>query len=358
MKILTGYILKEFVKIFMLTLSAFVSLYLIIDVFENLDTMIEHNVRFADSLRFFLYKAPFIFYQVSPVAVLMATLLSLGIFAKYNEIVAALSSGISLLRLCIPFFACALVISGLNFVLNESIIPLANKKVMAIMQAMEGKDTRATFAQNSIWFRDNSGIYSIDYIEPQNGIMHGLTIYKMSDDFNIVKRVDAREAKWVDGKWLATGVRSLNFQGNKLLGTSMAETDIIPIAEKPEGLSNVGRLAEEMNFMELTDYIDKLEKGGYAAARYVVDLHSKISFPLVSVIMVMMGIPFALRNRRRGGMAFGAGMSIIIGFSYWVVSAINISLGYNGIIPPFLAAWLTNLVFATFGALMLTYVRQ
>lgn len=358
MKILTRYILGEFLKIFGLTLAAFISLYLIIDVFENMGKLIERHAQFGDSVKFFLYKIPFIFYQVTPVAVLMATLVSLGIFVKHKEVTAAMAGGISVLRFVAPFFIAAFTISWLNFMLNESVIPSANQKVMAIKQAIDGVNKKAQFAQESIWFRDNMDIYSINYIDPKKGMLKGLTIYKMDNDFNISQRVDANVVNWIGGKWIAEESRLSRFQDGRLIDESKGSREIIPLGEKPDDLKNIERLADEMNIRELWRYVGKLKKEGYAAPRYIVDLHSKISFPLVSVIMVMIGMPFALKSGRHGGIAVGVGISVIIGFSYWVVFAIGSSLGYNGIIPPFLAAWLANIIFAGLGALMFTYVRQ
>lgn len=358
MKILTRYILGEFLKIFSLTLAAFISLYFIIDAFENMGKLIESHAQLGDTAEFFLYKIPFIFYQVTPVAILMATLISLGIFVKYKEVTAAFAGGISLMRLTMPLFAAALVVSGLNFMLNESVIPSANQRVADIKQAMDGASKKTQFAQESVWFRDNTDIYSINYIEPEKGVLKGLTIYKMDNGFNIAQRIDANRVSWIDGRWIVEEGRLSRFQDGRLIDESKMTKEIIPLNEKPEDLKNIERLADEMNIKELWRYISKLKKEGYTAPRYVVDLHSKISFPLVSIIMVMIGIPFALKSGRHGGIAVGVGISVIIGFSYWVVFAIGVSLGYNGLIPPLLAAWLANMIFAGLGVLMFTYVRQ
>ncbi|MBI3754608.1 MAG: LPS export ABC transporter permease LptG [Deltaproteobacteria bacterium] len=325
---------------------------------ENTNTLIEHNIQFRGRIEYFLCELPFIFYQISPVAVLMGTLLTLGIFAKHNELIAAMTGGVNIFRLCTPFFLVALAVSWVNFILSELIIPFTNQKVAAIRQTIDGINKRTTFAQGSIWLRDNMDIYSIKYIEPQHGVLKGLTIYKLDKDFNIAKRIDAKEAQWVNGRWIAEESRLLNFKEDALVAISTQASDIIPLSEKPEDLKNLEKLADEMNFRELWGYVERLKREGYTATRYVVDLHSKISFPLVSIIMVMLGIPFALKRGRRGGIAVGAGISIILGFSYWVISAVNTSLGYAGIIPPLLAAWFTNIIFAGLGLLMLSSIRQ
>ena len=357
MRILTRYIIKEFLKIFILTITAFISLYLIIDVFEQMDTLIEYRVQLKDGLYFFLYKIPFIFYQLSPIAVLMATLITIGILSRYSEVIAALASGISVLMFSLPFFIFAIFISVVNFTLSESVVPYTTQRVAAMKQAFEGSN-KTVFAQDSIWFKDNTDIYNISYIEPEAGILKGFTVYRMDSNFNISSRIDAKLVNWKDGKWISPEGILSQFQDSQLLGVSTLKDAAMPLSKKPDELRNIERLAKEMNYRALTKYVKKLKREGYAASRYSVDLHSKISFPLVSIIMVMIGIPFALRSGRHGGIAIGVGLSVIIGFSYWVVFAVNSSLGYNSIIPPFVAAWFTNFIFTGFGVLLLNNIRQ
>ena len=357
MRILTRYIIQEFLKIFILTITAFISLYLIIDVFEQMDTLIEYRVQLKDGLYFFLYKIPFIFYQLSPIAVLMATLITIGILSRYSEVIAALASGISVLMFSLPFFIFAIFISVVNFTLSESVVPYTTQRVAAMKQAFEGSN-KTVFAQDSIWFKDNTDIYNISYIEPEAGILKGFTVYRMDSNFNISSRIDAKLVNWKDGKWISPEGILSQFQDSQLLGVSTLKDAAMPLSKKPDELRNIERLANEMNYRELTKYVKKLKREGYAASRYSVDLHSKISFPLVSIIMVMIGIPFALRSGRHGGIAIGVGLSVIIGFSYWVVFAVNSSLGYNSIIPPFVAAWFTNFIFTGFGVLLLNNIRQ
>ena len=357
MRILTRYIIKEFLKIFILTITAFISLYLIIDVFEQMDTLIEYRVQLKDGLYFFLYKIPFIFYQLSPIAVLMATLITIGILSRYSEVIAALASGISVLMFSLPFFIFAIFISVVNFTLSESVVPYTTQRVAAMKQAFEGSN-KTVFAQDSIWFKDNTDIYNISYIEPEAGILKGFTVYRMDSNFNISSRIDAKLVNWKDGKWISPEGILSQFQDSQLLGVSTLKDAAMPLSKKPDELRNIERLANEMNYRELTKYVKKLKREGYAASRYSVDLHSKISFPLVSIIMVMIGIPFALRSGRHGGISIGVGLSVIIGFSYWVVFAVNSSLGYNSIIPPFVAAWFTNFIFTGFGVLLLNNIRQ
>lgn len=358
MKIINKHILKEFLFIFFLCIITIVSLYLLIDFFEKIDDLMENNAALSEGLKFFLYKIPFIMYQTTPVAVLLATLLSLGILSRNAEITAMKAGGISVIKITFPIMLASLVISAMSFVIDEYIVPPAKKQVESIKKMrVEGKKQAASFRQNKMWYRGNDNIYSISHLDSKKGIIHGLTIYEIDKDFNVLSRIDAEEAKWLNGTWQITNGTKRQFR-NGSIKISAVKNGAAPIDENPEELQITEKIADEMSFTELKDYIAKLSSEGYDATRYIVDLHGKTAFPIVNIIMVILGIPFALKSGRHSGIAMGIGLSVIIGFSYWIVFAVTASLGYNGIIPPFIAAWSANFIFGIIGILMFMNVRQ
>ncbi|HBO85041.1 MAG: LPS export ABC transporter permease LptG [Deltaproteobacteria bacterium GWC2_42_11] len=358
MKIISRHILKEFVFIFFLCITALISLYLIIDLFEKIGSLMENHATMSEGLKFFLYKIPSIMYQTVPVAVILATLLSLGIFSKNVEITAMKAGGISIIRIVAPIIISAVIISFISFIINEYIAPPAKKQVNIIKKyRIDKKGEMGLFKQNRIWYRGKNNLYSIRYLDLQNGIMHGITVYEVDNNFNLVSRADVEEARWAEGKWqVRTGIKR-EFK-NGVINTSVLKNGILPINETPDELQITEKLSDEMTFSELRDYIAKLTEDGYDATRYMVDLHGKIAFPFVNIIMAIIGIPFALRSGRHSGIAMGIGLSVIIGFSYWIVHAITVSLGYSGIFPPIISAWSANFMFGIAGVLMFMNVRQ
>lgn len=358
MKILSKHILKEFLYIFFLCIITIVSLYLLIDIFEKIDDLMENNATLSEGLKFFLYKIPSITYQTTPIAVLLATLLSLGILSRNVEITAMKAGGISVIKIVFPIIIASLAISALSFAINEYIVPPAKKEVETIKKTkVEGKKQGMSFKQNKMWYRGNNNIYSITSLDSKKGIMHGLTIYEIDKNFNVISRIDAGDVKWLNGRWQITDGIKRQFQG-RLIKTFAIKNEAAPIDENPEELQTTEKIADEMSFIELKNYIAKLSLEGYDAARYTVDLHGKIAFPIINIIMVILGIPFALKSGRHSGIAMGIGLSVIIGFSYWIVFAATTSLGYSGIIPPFFAAWSANFIFGIIGILLFTNVRQ
>lgn len=358
MKIISKHILKEFLFIFFLCSITLASLYLLIDLFEKIDDLMEGGADFREGLKFFLYKIPFIMYQTTPIAVLLAALLSIGIFSKNVEITAMKAGGMSITKIVSPVIAASLVISAASFIINEYIVPPAKKEVEAIKKLrIDKKRQGASFRQNKIWFRGNNTICSIAHLDSKKGVMRGVTIYEIDKSFNIVSRIDAEDAMWLNGRWQIIDGIKRQFQGRNI-NTSVIKNEVMPINENPEELQITEKIADEMSFNELKNYIAKLSSEGYDATRYIVDLHGKIAFPLVNIIMAILGIPFAVKSGRHSGIAMGIGLSVAIGFSYWIVFAITTSIGYSGIIPPFFAAWSANFIFGIIGILMFMNVRQ
>lgn len=358
MKIIVRHILNEFLTIFFLCVVTLVSIYLIIDLFEKIDDLMENNATLSEGLRFFLYKIPFILYQIMPVATVLATLLSLGILSKNVEVTAMKAGGISIFKIIYPLIAASAAISVLSFIINEFIAPPAKRQAELIKRIrIEKKENLSSFKQNRLWYSSKERLYTIRHIDQRQGIIHGLTLYEIDSKFNITARVDAEEAKWLTGKWhVVKGIKRQFEDG--LIKTSLIENETIPLQEGPDKLPGTEKLADEMSFSELRGYIKELKGDGYDATRYIVDLHGKIAFPFINIIMVIVAVPFTLKTGRHSGMAMGIGLSIIISFSYWIVYAVTTSIGYNGLLPPIIAAWSSNMIFGIIGILMFMNVRQ
>jgi lipopolysaccharide export system permease protein len=113
-----------------------------------------------------------------------------------------------------------------------------------------------------------------------------------------------------------------------------------------------------MGYMELKRYVKKIQAEGYDATRYLVDMHGKVAFTLVSMILVIIGISFSLmKTERSGGIMQCIGVGIVVGFSYWVVHALSMSFGRSGTIPPVLSAWIANLILGSISIVMYLRVK-
>jgi lipopolysaccharide export system permease protein len=358
MKVLDRYMFKEFLKIFTMTVLSFLSLYLLVDIFELIDDLLEHHVPLSISVQMFIYKTPDIFYQISPVAVLMATLLTMGILSRHSEITAVKAGGISIIRCIVPLLLCGLLISVMNIILNETVIPITNKRTESIKREWFEKSPTKIFNQNSVWFRDTNGIYTVRYMDTKAKVVKGFTMYNLDLSFNLKTKLHADELIWTDDRWLITSGLLWRFSEKEGIKATKINNVPLQMLGGPEEIGRAEANPKEMSFSVLYRYIVNLKKEGYEIKKYLVDLYSKTSFPFVNLIMVLLGIPFSLTSGKRSGLALGVTVTVLIGFSYWIVFGINMSLGYSGVIPPLVASWFTNIIFGAIGLLMLSHVRH
>jgi lipopolysaccharide export system permease protein len=165
--------------------------------------------------------------------------------------------------------------------------------------------------------------------------------------------VEIPTAYWNGKKWEARDATEWQISPDGKL-TSEKVTVSPPITETPEELKLLARDTEEFGFFDLQKQIVDLKSKGIDATAYEVDLQSKLAVPIISPLMVLLAIPFALKNRVNAGLALSFGTAMIIGFGYWVLSAFCISLGHSGALLPWLAAWLPNAIFALIGLFFFT----
>ena len=162
MTILTRYILGELIKIFMITLGAFVMIYVLVDFFERIDNFIEAGARLHFMFLYIMFKLPLVVGQMTPVAVLMSTIIALGLLARGNEIIALKASGVSPYRIVFPVLALSLLISCLSFLNSESVVPYTNRRVNAIWKRHVQREAPKFVARyESLWFKGQDAIYNI-----------------------------------------------------------------------------------------------------------------------------------------------------------------------------------------------------
>ncbi len=358
MTILDRYVTKEFSKLFILVLALFTSLFLIVEFFERIRMFLSNNASFMQILRYFFFMIPMMVSQVLPATSLLAALVTFSTLARNSEVLAMKANGISLYRTSLPVFIASLLICILAFLNSELVTPYSNQKADNIVYVeVQKREPLGSFKQNQLWYRGQSGIYNFRFFDPKTNIIQGITINYLDKNFKLTARIDAEKAEWKDNKWVFYNVMITHF-GGEFPSPEWAASRVIDLPETPADFTIVQKEAEKMGFVELRNYIRKLESEGYDATRYLTDMHGKIAFNLVIFILVTIGISFSLmRTERSGGVMQSIGAGIVIGFSYWIVHAFALSLGRSGSIPPFLAAWSANIIFGVASVAMFLRVR-
>ena len=360
MSIISRYIVSTYLRLIALCAGSFISIYLVIDFLEKISRFTRAQGKVQHILLFFLYKIPEITNQIAPLAVLMATLLTLGMLARHSEITAMRSCGMSMARITSPILITAFAISVLTFLTAEFVIPESFSRMQYTQAVLiEKKSPNAFFRQQNIWYREENTLLEARNFIPASLTLKGVTLWQMGPGMQPVQRVEAESAVFTDAGWLLREVVIRDMGRGEVAATQPRKELPVPLRLKVADLKVLEKQASSMGLFALRRYCNKLKKGGYDVSRYQAQLHSRMSLPFASLVMGFLGIPFALRSGRTSGIAVGIGISLGIGFGYFAVNALLLSLGQAGVLPPFVSAWAANFIFTCLGVwLAMTVNRQ
>ncbi len=351
MKIVNRYMLLEFLKIFLLIFTGLTLVYMVIDLFENLDDFTKVHSGFSTIAEYFLLRLPQSIYYIIPLSLLFASFLNLGLFTKYNEVTAMRSAGLSILNIASPMLIVTFIISISVFFLNDSVVPATNKKAEDIKRKTENRQEEMFFKKDSLWLKsDSHTLYNVSFIDPDKKILWKVNIYRLSADSQIREAISADKAVFEEGQWvLQSGIRRIFNSNSKVM--KVYPFDRLPVVF-PFELKDIRHAvvqASETRFSVLRDYIKRIRREGYEVKRLAVDLYAKTSFPLAGFIMTLIGVSLALHMKRLGGLASGIGLCILVSLLYWVFFSLSLHMGYAGYIPAILSAWLANIIFMGVG---------
>ena len=352
--ILDRYLAAGFVRIFFLSLTVVTLLYVTVDFFDRIGRLLDAGVPLQTVARYFAYKAPLLISRVIGFATLFSTLFCLGMLARTHEITAIRSSGISVQRLALPLFILSLFICGFTFVWNETLVPVFAHRAQTIyLTEIRSKQQKSLLGTDDIWIRGENSFINVERFDARQGTLEKITIFRLQRDFTLSALVEIPRAQWSGNGWQTSRAVEWDLRGEEPL--TQREVDAtLPITETPSDLKLLAREAEEFTYFDLQKQIADMKSKGLDTTAYQVDLQSKIAFPLISPLMVLLAIPFAIKRQLSGNLSLSFGIAMMIGFSYWVLAAFCISLGHSGALPYWAAAWIPNAIFTMIGLYFFT----
>lgn len=331
-----------------------IGIYVAVDFLEKVDDFMEAGIGLHRMFTFFIYEIPFIISQIAPVALLLAVLIAFGLMSKNNEIIALKSGGISIYYLIRPVLIIGLLFSLALVVLNEFIVPATRVKANYIWRQEVRKEAAIASREKNIWVKGNRSILHIKYFNPATGTINGVSLNRFDGDFRLVQRLDAIRGEFVNGLWQLSDVIRQQFRKDiRQPLVNSVETMAVDLDIIPSDLTRIVKKSDEMGFVELYRYIQKVEAEGYDAVKYRTDLQGKFAFPLVCIIMCLAGVGLSVRSNIKGSLPISIAFGIGLAFLYWVFSSFCMSLGYGEMLPPWIAAWMANFLFLCFCGFLL-----
>ena len=355
---LNRYLIVMVTKILLTCQFAGIAVFSTIEFFEHMDIFTSSLQQMAFAVLYLCLKIPYYFNLILPLAFLISILILIILMIRSNEVLIIRTSGISTLTFMKPILCFSLVLVVLSFILSEWAIPLTSSAAERVYQVNIKKEEAFVYFKNDkIWFKRGNTVANIDFYDAKRDAIKGLTVLELNPAYAITKRIDAREGLWVGGEWVFSDIIERTFNDDGIASKEVYKELKGLIKEPPSVFKIVEKNPEEMSYKELKRYISRLKRNGHDVRRYLVDLHSKISFPFINLIMVLAGFSVGLRYSKTKHISKGVFTGILVGILYWFCHTVSLALGYKEIFPPLFAAWLSNFLFVSLGVIGIVTLR-
>ncbi len=358
--VLDRYIIRKYLAIFSLIFFSLLAISVIVTFFERIDNIYEHDKSMGLLFEYIRYIIPeFVAHYIFPVAALTTALLTLGFLTKFNEITAMKTVGLSFYRIILPVVFLAAIVSFFSFYLQENVLPYSNKKAEEIWNRINDRPIRSYSYLDRRWVlsKERNRIYHYNYFDPEKSSFSQLSIYDFdTPTWSVKRRIYSERARLSDGRLSLEDCWFRDFEGGRMTGYEKKNTMDLEVLEDISYFKKEREEPAQMSFRELRKYIQELNERNFDTVRFKVNLHYKISFPFVCLIMTLLGIPFAFSLGKKGTLV-GIGLSILIAMVYWLAIGAFQGLGYANYLNAFLSAWGPNLIFGLIGLYLLFTLR-
>lgn len=360
MKLLDRYILRQYIATLLFALTALCVIFLVVNLLENLDDFMDRNTPTGVIVQYYLNFFPEIIKLLTPVAMLLASLFTVGKLANNNEITAMKSGGMSVYRMMIPLVALSILVSLGQLYFNGWVVPVSNQKKAEIERKYLDRGRQIGSLYN-LHFRDtptrNALLQSYDDAT-KSGTRIAIEEYSSETTPRIVRRIDAPIFRWdsLSGKWMVFDGLVHEFEGEQIITRSLDSTAVV-LQTTPADIIQLQRTTSELTFDELRDYIQLSSRGGNDVRQEMVDYYGQYALPFANFIVVLFGVPFS-SGKRKSGLALEIGAAIFISFLYLAFTKIGQTIGIAAGMNPVLSAWLANGVFFTAGIVNLFRLKS
>lgn len=354
MRIVDRYLIRGFIGPFFYCLALFSLLFVVVDSFNNIDEYLKHHVPIRLILTYYGYLLPTLLVQIVPIAALVSILFILGNLNKHNELIAMRASGLSALHILSPFLFFSVVISFAVLLVNETFVPdaaVASKSIYEGQIIKDKSERHERVLKNVTLLGRDHRLYYAREFELSKGVLFDVSMIQDNAEREVESKITASRAFYEEGSW--TFEDAIQFEldpdGDVIGEPRIARKLVMRLDERPEDFVKQASTVEFMNTHQLRMYIKKLKGTGEKLLRGLkVDLHQKIAFPFITLIVMLLGAPLAMRTGRGSAMV-GVGTSVCVVVVYYALHSICIALGKGGQIPPVFAAWFANLTFTAVG---------
>ncbi len=346
-KILDRYIIRKFLGTYFFAIALIIVIVVIFDAAEKIDDFIEMKAPLSKIAgQYYLNFIPFFINQFSGLFTFIAVIFFTSKMAYNTEIIAILSSGVSFRRFLWPYFLSAAAITLLSLSLNLVVIPAANTRRIDFERQYIKSSSRAKFERN-IYRQVEPGTFAYIRDYSSDGNTAGFLALETYEDGTIVSSLEASNVKYdpETGRWSAEKSIQRIFDGEHETFRKENALDTMINLNTAE-LGKVEELIRMMNSRELGRFIkQQRDKGSDMISIFEVERHNRISGPVATFILTLIGVSLSSR-KMRGGTGIHIGVGIVLCFSYILFSKFADEFAKGGVLPPGISVWIPNIIYA------------
>src|SRR5580700_9663020 len=355
--LLDDYVLRDFFLYLGMIVSAFVVLVMVFTLFELLGDILRNQTPAIVVAEYLLNVEPYLLYGVAPLIMLLAVLVTFGLMNRSNEIIAIKAAGTSVYRIVTPVLVAAAVLAAGLFFADQFYLPRINKRQEALHNLIKGKPPQTYLRPDRRWiFGQHNDIYYYQFFDPDRNQFANLTIFELdSASFAMTERIHADRAHWAQSmsRWIYEQGWQRSLHSAAIADYRTFDVSTFPeLSEAPSYFKKEVKQYSEMNYEELRRYIRDLQQSGFDVVRLRVQLNQKLSYPLITLIMAGLAVPFSLSTAKKGAIT-GVAVAVGIAVVYTIVSRLSEAMGDISLLPPALAAWSPDLIFSLVGAYLI-----
>ncbi|MBF0447372.1 MAG: LPS export ABC transporter permease LptG [Magnetococcales bacterium] len=357
MPVLFYYLLHLYLRGFMQVIGVFMGLFFLIDGVESIRRYSEKiNFNWPDLILLMLCRLPPFLTMLFPSFALLATLIVLTRLTRQSEITVMRASGISLYRIIIPFLIGGVLIASVHVVLQDQIIPRANKAYYGLQDYLLDRQAPSLTEAGNLWYRIDQQIVHAKKGSAIDKKLTDVIVFRFDKQRHLVSRIDAKVARFSRNQWsLHEGTEYVFDRSVQAVRFNVRpwRIDLDPsiLGEKPDE-------PQFLSIGELRMLAERLEKEGADATTHWVMLHRKLADPATTIAAILLAFPFTLRLPRQGGVGRSLLIGLVLGFALFVVVDLSTALGLGGRLPAMLSAWAPVLIFLGIGGFLFLHLAD
>ena len=365
-RLLDVYLAKQYFHILGMTTVGMLGLFYISTFVDLSDKWFKGQTSFGMLAQFLFWSTPEWLTYILALAVLLSSLVTIGLLTKNSELIVMRACGISLYRTALPLLLFAFAASAVLFAMEERVLATANRHADLLKHTIRTGSPQTFGVMNRKWMVGRNGeVYHYQFYDPLKRELNSLSVFNFDEAAHTIRsRVFAAKATYAPTagptgpitQWRLEQGWSREFGPRTQVQAFSQFADRTVALEAADYFVTETREPDLMNFGQLRTYIGELRASGYNVLEHEVGLHRKVAFPFVTVVMTLIAVPFAVSTGKRGAM-YGVGIGIVLALVYWVMISIFAAFGIGGLLDPVLAAWAPNLLFGAAAAFLLLTVR-